>query len=81
MEDFNTSVAVTQRLNDDRHLEAAAIHAHNDIKSNLLSRGKARSWELWMDIRVTQSTNGIYFMTVGWHLVVTLESNRPRTRG
>ena len=66
MEDFDTSLAVTQRLNDDRHLETTAIHAHINITSDLLSRGEARSWELWMDITVTQSPNGTYFMTVGW---------------
>ena len=71
VEDFDASLAVTQQLNDDRHLEATAIHANIDIAmqcidSSLLSTNEAVSWELRMDITVTHSTNGTYFMAVGW---------------
>merc|ERR1712037_100506 len=59
---------------DGRQVTAAApaIYAHMGIPaSSGLANGKesgsATSWELRMDIRVTHSTNGTYFMTVGWY--------------
>ena len=67
VEDFDASLAVTQRLNDDRHLEATAIHANIDINSSLLSTNEAVSWELRMDITVTHSTNGTYYQVHIWY--------------
>ena len=72
IEDFDPSLAVTDRLNDGRHVQAAAIHAGLRIpaSSGLAwgkeERGSATSWELRMDITVTHSTNATYFKTVGW---------------
>merc|ERR550517_582222 len=72
IEDFDPSLAVTDRLNDGRHVQAAAIHAGLRIPaSSGLAWGKeesgsATSWELRMDITVTHSTNATYFKTVGW---------------
>merc|ERR1719513_476966 len=65
IEDFDPSLAVTNRLNEDRHLQTAAIHTGIGIP---LSAGlaDATSWELRMDITVTHSTNATYFKTVGW---------------
>jgi hypothetical protein len=72
IEDFDPSLAVTDRLNDQmRHIQAAAISTGIKIPvSSGLSwgpeSGSATSWELRMDITVTHSTNGTYFMTIGW---------------
>jgi len=71
IEDFNPSLAVMERLNDGRHVQAASIHAGLRIPaSSGLANGKesgtATSWELRMDITVTHSTNATYFKTVGW---------------
>ena len=72
IEDFDPSLAVTDRLNDQmRHIQAAAISTGIKIPlSSGLSWGPesgiATSWELRMDITVTHSTNGTYFMTIGW---------------
>ena len=71
IEDFDPSQAVMDRLNDGRHIQAAAIHAGLRIPaSSGLANGKesgsATSWELRMDITVTHSTNATYFKTVGW---------------
>lgn len=72
LEDFNPTLALTDRLNDDRHLQTAAIHAGLSIpaSSGLSSwkwkSGSATSWELRMDITVTHSANGTFFKTVGW---------------
>ena len=71
LEDFNPTLALTDRLNDDRHLQTAAIHAGLSIpaSSGLSSwkwkSGSATSWELRMDITVTHSANGTFFKTVG----------------
>jgi len=65
IEDFNSSHAVTDQKNDGRHLEATAIHAHIDIPSSS-GLSNATSWEVRMNIEVTHSTNGTYFMTVGF---------------
>merc|ERR1719341_976890 len=71
IEDFDPSLAVMDRLNDGRHVQAASIHAGLRIPaSSGLANGKesgsATSWELRMDITVTHSTNATYFKTVGW---------------
>ena len=71
IEDFDPSLAVVDRLNDGRHVQAASIHAGLTIPaSSGLAYGKesgtATSWELRMDITVTHSTNATYFKTVGW---------------
>merc|ERR1712025_1502389 len=65
IEGFDPSLALTNRLNEDRHLQTAAIHTGIGIP---LSAGlaDATSWELRMDITVTHSTNATYFKTVGW---------------
>merc|ERR1712222_116433 len=72
VEDFDPSLAVTDRVNDNnRHIQAASISTGIKIPSSSglpwwSDSGKANSWELQMDITVTHSTNGTYFMTVGW---------------
>ena len=71
VEDFDPSLAVMDRVNDGRHVQAASIHAGLTIPaSSGLAYGKesgtATSWELRMDITVTHSTNATYFKTVGW---------------
>jgi len=72
IEDFDPSLAVTDRLNDvQRHIQAAAISTGIKIPASSgltwgTESGSATSWELRMDITVTHSTNGTYFMTIGW---------------
>ena len=72
VEDFDPSLAMTDRVNDNnRHIQAASISTGIKIPSSsglswYSDTGKANSWELQMDITVTHSTNGTYFMTVGW---------------
>ena len=72
IEDFDPSLAVTVRLNDvQRHLQAASIWTRIKIPESSglpmwTDSGKANSWELQMEITVTHSTNGTYFMTIGW---------------
>ena len=83
VEDFDPSLAVMDRVNDGRHVQAASIHAGLTIPaSSGLAYGKesgsATSWELRMDITVTHSNNATYFKTVGWQ--DTLEFNRHRPR-
>jgi len=65
VDDFDPSLAVTNRRNQDRHLQTGAMHAGIGIpRSVILS--DATSWELRMDIRVTHSTNATFFKTVGY---------------
>ena len=72
VEDFDPSIAVTDRLNDDRHLQTSAIHggisipATSGLSWSKTQTGSATSWELRMDITVTHSANGTFFKTVGW---------------
>jgi len=72
IEDFDPSLAVTDRINDSqRHIQAASIWTGIKIPESsgltwYSDSGKANSWELQIDITVTHSTNGTYFMTVGW---------------
>merc|ERR1719341_3055944 len=67
VEDFDPSLAVTDRVNDNnRHIQAASISTGIKIPSSsglswYSDSGKANSWELQMDITVTHSTNGTYF--------------------
>merc|ERR1712032_73839 len=67
-----TGLCLTDRVNDNnRHIQAASISTGIKIPSSsglswYSDTGKANSWELQMDITVTHSTNGTYFMTVGW---------------
>jgi len=72
IEDFDPSLALTDRVNDNnRHIQAASISTGIKIPASTglpwwSDSGRADSWELQMDITVTHSTNGTYFMTVGW---------------
>ena len=74
LEDFDPTLALTDRLNDDRHLQTAAIHTagfsippSSGLSSWTWESESATSWELRMDITVTQhSANGTFFKTVGW---------------
>ena len=72
IEDFDPSLAVTDRINDSqRHIQAASIWTGIKIPESsgltwYSDSGKANSWELQIDITVTHSANGTYFMTVDW---------------
>ena len=65
IKDFDSSQAVTEQENDGRHLEATAIYGNIGIPSSS-GLSNATSWEVRMNIEVTHSTNGTYFMTVGF---------------
>jgi len=65
MKDFDPSLALTDRLNQDRHLQTAAIHTGIGIPHSA-GLADSTSWELRMDITVTHSANATYFKTVGW---------------
>jgi len=62
IKDFDPSLALTDRLNEDRHLQTAAIHTGIEIPESA-GIADATSWELWMDITVTHSTNATFFET------------------
>ena len=65
IEDFDPTLALINRINDDRHMQTASIHGKIPIPSSA-GISSATSWELRMDITVIHSTNATFFKTVGW---------------